>query len=307
MEDLPGAETAEPDCIDVSVVIPAYNEGGVIGRVIEGLRTRFDTLGKTHEVIVVDDGSTDSTTQAAADAGAVVVSHAYNMGNGAAVKTGLRRARGKVVVTMDGDGQHRAEDVERQLEHMREGNYDMAVGSRTTSSQAGSHRALANFGYNSLASYVVGHKVGDLTSGLRVIRRPVVKHFIELLPNTFSYPTTLTLALFRAGYAVAYLPIEAQQRVGKSKIRLVRDGLRFLIIIFKVCTLVSPLKIFMPSSAACVFAGLAYYLYTFFTAHRFTNMALLLILFGVQLFLLGLIAEQITQLYYVSHRANSRE
>jgi glycosyltransferase involved in cell wall biosynthesis len=278
----------------VSVVIPAYNEEEAIGMTVHGVLEHVPNL---REVIVVDDGSTDSTANIAEEAGATVIRSPYNKGNGAAVKAGLRAAVGDVVVMMDGDGQHSAKDIVRLLEQIEQG-HDMCVGARNFSSQAGLHRGLANWLYNTLASYVAGRRIPDLTSGLRAIRRDVARRFIYLLPNTFSYPSTITLALLRAGYSVTYVPIEAARRVGQSKIRYLRDGSRFLIIITKIATLFAPIKIFLPASATFFALGLGWYGYTFFTHHRFTNMSAFLMLFAVQLFLLGFIAEQIAQLRF---------
>jgi len=278
----------------VSVVIPAYNEGDAIGAVVRDVLARAPDL---KEVIVVDDGSTDSTADAAQEAGARVIRFPYNKGNGAAVKAGIRAAAGDIVVLMDGDGQHSAADIARLLEPMEQG-HDMCVGARTFGSQAGLHRGIANWLYNALASYVAGHKIPDLTSGFRAIRKEVAKRFLYLLPNTFSYPSTITLALFRAGYSVAYVPIEAARRVGRSKISYLRDGSRFLIIITKIATLFAPVKVFLPIAGSFFVAGLGWYAYTFATAHRFTNMSAFAMLFGIQLFLLGFIAEQIAQLRF---------
>jgi len=278
----------------VSVVIPAYNEEGAIGAAVCEVLAHVPNL---REVIVVDDGSSDRTAEIAEEAGATVIRSPYNKGNGAAVKAGLRAAVGDVVVMMDGDGQHSAKDVLRLLEPIEQG-HDMCVGARTFGSQAGLHRGLANWLYNTLASYVAGRKIPDLTSGFRAIRREVARRFIYLLPNTFSYPSTITLALFRAGYSVAYVPIEAAPRVGKSKIKYLRDGSRFLIIITKIATLFAPIKVFLPAAATFCALGLGWYGHTFFTHHRFTNMSAFLLLFGIQLFLLGFIAEQIAQLRF---------
>lgn len=278
----------------VSVVIPAYNEEEAIGAVVRDVLEQAPDL---REVIVVDDGSSDRTAEVAAEAGAAVVRSPYNKGNGAAVKAGIRAATGDVVVLMDGDGQHSAADISRLLEPIRQG-HDMCVGARTFGSQAGLHRGLANWLYNTLASYVAGHKIPDLTSGFRAIRREVAKRFLYLLPNTFSYPSTITLALFRAGYSVAYVPIEAARRVGTSKISYLRDGSRFLIIITKIATLFAPVKVFLPASGAVFALGVGWFSYTYLTAHRFTNMSAFLMGFGVQLFLLGFIAEQIAQLRF---------
>ena len=280
--------------LEISVVIPAYNEEEAIGAVVRDVLEQAPDL---KEVIVVDDGSSDRTANAAEQAGATVIRSPYNRGNGAAVKAGIRRATGEVVVMMDGDGQHKAEDIARLLEPMREG-HDMVVGARNFGSQAGLHRGLANWLYNTLASYVAGHKIPDLTSGFRAIRRDVARKFLYLLPNTFSYPSTITLALFRSGYSVAYIPIEAARRVGQSKIRYLRDGSRFLLIITKIATLFAPIKVFLPVAAGFFLAGLGWYAYTFITTHRFTNMSAFAMGFGVQLFLLGFIAEQIAQLRF---------
>lgn len=280
--------------LELSAVIPAYNEEEAIGEVVRDVLEQAPDL---KEVIVVDDGSSDRTADAAEQAGATVIRSPYNKGNGAAVKAGIRRATGEVVVMMDGDGQHKAEDIARLLEPIREG-HDMVVGARKFGSQAGLHRGLANWLYNSLASYVAGHKIPDLTSGFRAIRRDVALKFLYLLPNTFSYPSTITLALFRSGYSVAYIPIEAARRVGQSKIRYLRDGSRFLLIITKIATLFAPIKVFLPVAAGFFLAGLGWYAYTLFTVHRFTNMSLFCMLFALQLFLLGFIAEQIAQLRF---------
>ena len=282
------------EALRVSVVIPAYNEEDTIGRVVRDVVEHVPDL---EEVIVVDDGSTDHTADAAEDAGARVIRSPYNKGNGAAVKAGMRGATGDVLVMMDGDGQHSAGDIARILEPIRQG-HDMCVGARTFGSQAGLHRGIANWLYNTLAGYVAGHKIPDLTSGFRAIRRQVARRFLYLLPNTFSYPSTITLALFRAGYSVAYVPIEAAKRSGRSKISYMRDGTRFLVIITKIATLFAPVKVFLPLAGGFFAAGLGWYAYTFITMHRFTNMSAFAMGFGVQLFLLGFIAEQIAQLRF---------
>jgi glycosyltransferase involved in cell wall biosynthesis len=268
----------------IGVVIPAYNEQDAIGALVQGVREHVPNL---KEVIVVDDGSTDDTAELAEKAGATVVRSPYNKGNGAAVKAGIRRATSDILVLMDGDGQHSPRDIVR-----------LVVGARTSGSQAGVHRALANWLYNTLASYIAGHKIPDLTSGFRAIRRDVARRFLYLLPNTFSYPSTITLALFRAGYSVFYVPVDVAKRAGRSKISYLRDGTRFLVIIAKIATLFAPIKVFLPASAGLFGLGALWYIYTFITVHRFTNMSLFAMLFGIQVFLLGFIAEQIAQLRF---------
>ncbi len=284
--------------VDFSVIIPAYNEAGSIGPVLERLATHLGKLGKEYEILVVVDGATDATAEEVRAVAAVrLVEHPYNLGNGAAVKTGIRNARGKVLVFMDADGQHAPEDVERLLAGCER--YDMVVGARGRGSQAGWHRGLANGIYNYLASYVTGQRIEDLTSGFRAMRREVARLFVGLLPNGYSYPTTITLCFMRAGFSVKYAPIAvAKRQGGKSQIRLIADGSKCLLVIAKICMLFSPLKIFLPVSLYLLLMGIGYYGYTFITTHRFTNMSMLLFTTSVMVFMMGLIAEQIAQMRF---------
>lgn len=283
----------KPKFSHVSIVLPAKNEGLAIGATICSIVKTCPGA----EVIVVDDGSTDSTAQEAAAAGAKIVSHPYSKGNGAAIKTGARAASGEIIVFLDADGQHDPRDIPRLLDKLDMG-YDMVVGARGQGSQASIGRGLANALYNRMASYMTGYRIDDLTSGFRAVRAEKFREFLYLLPNGFSYPTTSTMAFFRAGYAVAYEPIDAAQRIGKSHVRLMRDGVRFLLIIFKIGTLYSPLKIFAPLAALMFLLASGWYGYTFHAMGRFTNMSVLLYLGGVMVFLMGLISEQITALMY---------
>jgi len=275
----------------VSVIIPVYNEENSIGTVVESV---FQTLGGDVQVVVVDDGSTDKSAMAAGEKGALVIRHPYNMGNGAAIKTGIRNSAGDVLVMMDADGQHRPEEIPRLLEHIPE--YDMVVGARGKDSQASLHRGLANRLYNALASYVSSFKVQDLTSGFRAVKKECAEQCIHLLPNRFSYPTTITLSLLKLGRSIKYAPIESNARKGKSKLKPAKDGIRFFLIIIKIATLFSPLRIFLPVSLALFLLGLGYYIYTFFMYHRFTNMSVLLFVTSIIIFMMGLVAEQVTQL-----------
>lgn len=277
----------------LSIVLPARNEEHGLAAILPALR---HSLPDT-EIIVVSDASTDETDETVKAVGVQLVRQPYQTGNGAAVKAGARAATGDVLIFMDADGQHRPDDIPKLLAKLDEG-YDMAVGARSRRSQANIQRAAANGFYNRFASLIVGQKVHDLTSGFRAVRADKFRRFLYLLPNGFSYPTTITMAFFRAGFPVAYVPIEAPRRVGKSHLRPMRDGVRFLMIIFKVATLYSPLKVFLPISLTFFTTGLGYYLYTFLTEHRFTNMSALLLSTSVLIFLMGLVSEQITVLNY---------
>jgi glycosyltransferase involved in cell wall biosynthesis len=293
------SETNSSRQIEVTILLPAYNEELAIGSTVVNLKNRYPDF----EILVVDDGSTDATVKEALAAGANVRSHPYNIGNGASIKTGLRAAAGEWIIMMDADGQHAPEDVARLLEY--QDNYDMVIGARTKKSETSLHRDIANKLYNGMASYVCKFKVEDLTSGFRMIRRNTAMQFIHLLPNTFSYPSTLTLAYLRSGLGVKYIPIETKRREGKSKIQLLQDGARFFIIITKIATLFSPLRIFLPASAFFFITGFSYYIYTFITGHRFSNMSALLLSTSVIIFMMGLISEQITQLRYDRHQPRS--
>lgn len=277
----------------ISVVLPAKNESGAIGQTI----AQIQQLQLAHEIIVVNDGSTDKTQYVAEQAGAKVVTHPYSKGNGAAIKTGARNATGDIIIFMDADGQHSPEDIPRLLEKIEAG-YDLVVGARQKGSQASLGRGIANSFYNILATYMTEHKVEDLTSGFRAVRADKFREFLYLLPNGFSYPTTSTMAFFRAGYSVAYEPIHAAKRIGKSHIKPIKDGMRFFIIIFKIATLFSPLKMFIPIAVLLFMMATGWYSYTLWDAGRFTNMSALLYTGSIMIFLLGLISEQITALMY---------
>ncbi len=280
--------------LELSIVIPAYNEEQVIGEVLTRVKEELSVIGQRGEVILVDDGSGDKTAEIAAAMGARVIRHPYNIGNGAAVKTGIRNACGKTIILMDADGQHSPADIKELLQFIPE--YDMVVGARSKESATSLHRSFGNRVYNLFASYLTNRKIADLTSGFRVIRRDVAKKFVYLLPNTFSYPTTITLSLLRAGYSVRYVPITTFKRVGKSKINIVRDGIGFFIIMLKIATLFSPFKIFIPVSLASFVVGVVYGAYMIITHHHFSNMILFLLITALLVFLLGLIAEQLAVL-----------
>jgi len=280
----------------VSIVIPAYNEEAAIGRLVAAL----GTAAAWHEIIVVDDGSGDRTGDRAAAAGARVVRHPYNKGNGAAVKTGIRQATGAFVLIVDGDGQHQPADAARLVAHLD--TYDLVVGARAAATQATLARRLGNACLNRLAGYLTGQRIPDLTSGFRAARRDCLLEFLHLLPNGFSTPTTTTLAFIKAGYSVRFEPVEAAARAGRSKIRLARHGVGFFLILLKVVTIYSPLRIFAPISAAALLLGVAYAAWTVATQSHVTNSSVLLILVSVVIFLVGLVSEQISAMRFEGRR-----
>ena len=277
---------------NVSIVLPAFNEEQSIGKTIREIRELYPDI----EILVIDDGSSDNTAQEAVSAGAHVMKHPQNIGNGAAIKTGLRYASGDWILMMDADGQHKPADIEKLLQY--KDTYDMVVGARGKGSTTSLHRDFANLIYNWLATYITKFKVEDLTSGFRLVKNERVRKFIYLLPNTFSYPSTITMAYLRSGLSIKYVPIKTEARKGKSKIKLFQDGTRFLLIITRIATLFSPFRVFLPVSFILFASGLCYYLYTYITEHRFTNMSALLLSSAIIIFMMGLVSEQVSQMRY---------
>ena len=277
----------------VSVIIPVYNEGKSIGDLVSQIKSCYPDF----DVIVIDDGSTDNTADVAQAAGATVYSHPYNIGNGAAVKSGIRIADGDILVFLDGDGQHDPEDIAKLLEYIPQ--FDMVVGARSMGDQASLGRALANKAYNWFASYVAKFPIKDLTSGFRAVKSNIAKSFVYLLPNTYSYPATITLGVLRGGMSVKYVPIKMRQRkTGKSNIKLLQDGARFFMIITRICTLYSPMRVFLPVSFTMFLLGVANYLYTYITRSRFTNMSVFMFVAAIIIFMMSLISEQICQMRF---------
>ena len=279
----------------VSIILPAKNEAESLGELLPVLRRNFPE----EEIIVVNDGSSDNSVEICEQNQVTVISHVYSMGNGAAIKTGARNASGDILMFMDADGQHNPDDINRLLEKISDG-YDMAVGARQINTHASLLRRIGNTFYNKLASIMTGYPIEDLTSGFRAARARHFRKFLYLLPNKFSYPTTSTMAFFRSGLAVGYVPIRAMNRAGdaKSHIRLFHDGFRFLIIILKIGALFSPMRFFLPISALLFFTGLAYYGYTYYNFGRLTNMTAILVLGSLFTFLIGIVSEQISALHY---------
>jgi glycosyltransferase involved in cell wall biosynthesis len=269
----------------VSIIIPAYNEAGIIGNIISELVSLYPDF----EIIVINDGSTDDTAPEAKKSGAMVYSHPYNIGNGAAIKSGIRVAHGDILVFMDGDGQHDPQDIAKLLKWIPD--YDLVVGARSAADQASVGRALGNKLYNWFASYVAKFSIKDLTSGFRAVKSNVARNFLYLLPNTYSYPTTLTLGVLRSGLSLKYIPINTRKRkTGKSNIKLVADGVRFFMIITRICTLYSPMRVFLPVSFAMFTSGLINYLYTY--------MSVFLFVAAIIIFMMSLISEQICQMRF---------
>ena len=280
------------DPASVSVIIPAFNEAAGIGAVVRDLAA----AARWREILVVDDGSGDGTAAQAEAAGARVLRHPYNKGNGAAVKSGIRAASGEYVLIIDGDGQHPPADATRLVSRL--GEYDLVIGARSSETQAGSARRAGNALLNRLASYLTEREIPDLTSGFRGARRACLLEFLHLLPNGFSTPTTSTLAFVKAGYNVGFEPVQARERRGASKIRFTRDGVKFLLIVFRVITIFSPFKIFLPIAGASFLIGAAYAAWTIGTQHHIAPASVLLILLAVQVFLIGLVSEQISALRF---------
>lgn len=285
--------SSEEQLVNCSFIIPARNES--LG--LRQLLPRLLSFSKGAEVLIIDDGSTDDTASVCSEFSVSRIRHHYSLGNGAAIKSGARAAKGDFLIFMDADGQHQPEDISALLEKFAQG-YDMVVGARQSGSHAGAHRAVANDLFSRLASWMVMQTVEDLTSGFRIVRADKFRKFLYLLPNGFSYPTTITMSFFRAGFSVGYVPIHTPRRLGKSHIRPLRDGVRFLMIIIKIGTLYSPQKLFLPISAGFFLTGLSYYIYTFLGTGRFTNMSALLFISAILTFLIGIVSEQISALHY---------
>ena len=284
----------------ISVIIPAFNEEKTIGEIVNRIRGYLPEA----EIIVINDGSEDDTAKFAHDSGAIVFNHPYNIGNGAAIKSGIRAATGEVLVFMDGDGQHDPADIDAMLAYFPD--YDMVVGARSGEGQASFGRAVGNKVYNWLASYVTKFSVKDLTSGFRAVKADIARNFIYLLPNTYSYPTTITLGVLRNGNSVKYLPIKTKKRLqGKSHIRFFKDGVRFFMIITRIATMYSPMRVFLPVSFIMFALGMMRYMYTFITEGRFTNMSALFFVTSVTIFMMSLISEQVCQMRY-ERRATPR-
>ncbi|MCB1773735.1 MAG: glycosyltransferase family 2 protein [Gammaproteobacteria bacterium] len=279
---------------DLSIVIPALNEAGSLSELLPAVRALFPQA----EIVVVDDGSADHTADICADNGCRCVRNPYRMGNGAAIKRGAREARGEYLAMMDGDGQHRPEELLKLWQRIRQADLDMVVGARRSVDHASLFRRYGNGIFNRLATWMTGQRISDLTSGIRIVRATRFREFLHLLPNGFSYPTTSTMAFFRSGYTVEFVPVDIRPRQGRSHLRIWREGVRFLVIIFKIGSLYSPLKLFLPVSAFLFASATSLYAYTYISEGRFTNMSALLYMTSLLTFLIGIVSEQITNLMF---------
>ncbi len=284
---------SEPD-VELSIILPALNEASSLATLLPRLRETFPAA----ELIVVDDGSSDHTAELCHRLGCRSVRNPYRMGNGAAIKRGARAARGRYLAMLDADGQHTADHVLRLWQRIKSADIDMVVGARSARDHASPFRRFGNFVFNRLASWMTGQPISDLTSGLRISRTHQFRDFLHLLPNGFSYPTTSTMAFFRSGYTVAYEPIDVRQREGRSHLKIWREGARFLVIIFKIGALYSPLKLFLPIAAFLFATATALYSVTYLDTGRFTNMSALLYMTSLLTFLIGIVSEQITSLMF---------
>ncbi|GBE07242.1 MAG TPA: glycosyltransferase family 2 protein [Gammaproteobacteria bacterium] len=279
----------------LSIVLPAFNESAGLLKLLPELKATYPEA----EILVINDGSTDDTSAVCKQNGVKIISYPYSQGNGAAIKAGCRNASGDIVIFMDADGQHSVDDIPHLLNKMEQG-YDMVVGARQVSTHSSTIKRFANAFFNRFASLMTGHNIMDLTSGFRAVRKDVFSKFLYLMPNGFSYPTTSTMAFFRSGHPVGYISVRAGTRATgtSSNIRVLKDGLRFLIIILKIGALFSPMRLFLPISTALFLTGLVYYGYTYITANRFTNMSALLFISSLMVFLIGILSEQISSLHY---------
>lgn len=277
----------------LSIIIPAFNEADSIGLVIHDIQKGF--AARKIEILVIDDGSTDQTGNAAKEAGATVISHTNNKGYGASLKTGIRASRGKYVLFMDADGQHTAEDGLKLVATAEKAPLDMVVGQRSQLVHSPFWRMPGKWVLGIMANYLTRRRIPDLNSGLRLINREVVTRYMSLCPNGFSFSTTITMVLFNRGYEVNYVPFEIKKRKGKSTVSLV-TGLDTILLILRIATLIDPLRIFVPLSALIAFIGIAWGIPYAVMGFGVSIGSMLAIVTSILLFSIGLISDQISQL-----------
>ena len=275
----------------ISVVIPAFNESATIRDVVEHVYRVCSALGCAHEVIVVDDGSTDNTAELAEQAGATVLRQPYNKGYGASLKTGIRHATNGTIVILDADGQHDPEDIKKLLD--TRGNAEMVVGARKGTAGSPLWRKPGKMLIGWLANQLTGRKIPDLNSGFRAMDREVLMRFLAIMPNGFSSSTTSTIALLRGGYSVNYIPIEVKRRSGCSTVTLA-DGLGTILLIFRLITLFAPLRICLPVSLVTAAIGCYYIVHGYLSTGTASIRGILALLASVLFFLFGLLIDQVS-------------
>lgn len=274
----------------VSIVIPAYQERAAIGDVVSAVLKVVASLSCEYEVIVVDDGSTDGTGDAARKAGAHVLVHPYNKGYGASLKTGIRFASNRTVIFLDADGQHDPDDIPRLLAG-RTG-FDMVVGARKGMAGSPLWRQPGKLFLKWLVNNLTGHSIPDFNSGYRALDREMALRFLPIMPDGFSFSTTSTIAAFKGGYLVQYLPIQVAKRIGTSTVTAA-DGFRTIMLIIRLVTLFAPLRVFLPISAVTFLIGLIFTVYGYVHTGEASVKGLISLLAAVQFFLFGVMVDQV--------------
>jgi glycosyltransferase involved in cell wall biosynthesis len=280
--------------VDVSIVIPAYNEGEAIGETLTDLFSVIGESTRRYEVIVIDDGSADDTGAMAESNGARVVRHRKNKGYGAALKTGVLASQAEIVVFYDADNQFDPKDIERIVEEAKDA--DAVLGARTSKSYAPFSRKGGKKLLSWLANYLSRQKIPDLNCGLRAIHRDVLLGYLHLLPNGFSASTTTTLVLLREGYDVKFVPITVKKRIGKSTVRPLQDGMDTALLVVRLTTLLDPFRVFGPMSFFFFVFGCVWGLRYLIHGKGLSIASLFLLVSSVIIFFFGLVADQVASL-----------
>jgi len=278
--------------IQVSIVIPVYNEEGAIGDDLDTIIATMKRSGYTYELIVVDDGSTDRTADIARAKGVKMIQHPINRGTGAARRTGILQARGEIIVMTDGDGTYPNQDIPHLLEYLPA--FDQVVGART--SEQGSFRFLrapTKWFIRKLACYLTGMDIPDLNSGLRAFKREVMLKFLYLIPDGFSCVSTMTLAFLCNGYTNKYVPIDYYKRIGRSKFHPINDTYNYVLTVIRMVMYFNPLKVFLPSSFVLFLLGAAKTIYDNFVNLRIRESDVIMIVVSIVIGMMGLLADLI--------------
>lgn len=275
----------------LSIIIPAYNEAEAIGPTLRKLSGM--TFPIEHEIIIVDDGSTDDTYKVCSEFPVILLKHSVNKGYGAALKTGIRKSSGDRIIILDSDGQHDPDEISKFIDLLEE--YDMVIGERSAESFQVANRKLGKRIIRKVGEYLVEQKLPDFNSGFRAFRKDLILELLHMMPNGFSFSTTSTLAFLKEGYNIATLPINVKERVGrKSNVKFFKDGSKTMLLLFRIIMLFNPLKVFFPASIAISFFGLAFGVYGYIEFDKFSNTGVLMITLGMFLFFIGLLADQIS-------------